>query len=98
MGGASLLVLTPRQLEILRHALGVDQYGRGEMYRRHFCAGGDDETVCRELVALGFMETFVRSWLPYYNCIVTEAANLPSLLPHASQVCQGCCIKTGGLR
>lgn len=65
--------MNPRQLEILQHALGVDQYGRGEMYRNHFCAGGDDETICRELVALGYMETFTRAYLPYYNCIVTEA-------------------------
>lgn len=65
--------MTTKQLEILQHALGVDQYGQGEMYRNHFCAGGDDETVCRELVALGYMETFVRTYLPYYNCTVTEA-------------------------
>jgi hypothetical protein len=67
------VILTARQLEILQHALGVDEYGRGQMYRNHFCAGGSDEDVCRELVALGFMETFSRSWLPYYNCIVTAA-------------------------
>ncbi len=38
--------MTPRQLEILQHALGVDKYGQGDMYRNHFCAGGDDEAVC----------------------------------------------------
>lgn len=65
--------LTPRQLDILQHSLGVDQYGQGRMYRNHFCAGGDDEQICRELVALGFMETFERSYLPYYNCTVTKA-------------------------
>jgi hypothetical protein len=65
--------MTPRQLEILQHALGVDEYGRGNMYRNHFCAGGGDEAICRELVALGYMETFTRSYLPYYNCTVTEA-------------------------
>lgn len=64
--------LNDRQLEILQHALGVDQYGRGEMYRNHFCAGDADEDVCRELVAFGFMVTFTRSYLPYYNCTVTE--------------------------
>jgi hypothetical protein len=63
----------PDQLQILQHALGVDQYGRGEMYRNHFCAGGKDEQVCRELVAMGYMTTFERSHLPYYNCQVTEA-------------------------
>lgn len=64
--------MTARQLEILQHALGVDKYGQGEMYRNHFCAGGDDEPICRALVAMGYMETFERSWLPYYNCLVTE--------------------------
>ena len=57
--------ITPAQLEILQHALGVDQYGRGEMYRNHFCAGGDDEATCRELVEMGYMATFTRSYLPY---------------------------------
>lgn len=64
--------MTKCQLEILQHALGVDQYGQGEMYRNHFCAGGDDESTCRELVALGYMETFERPYLPYYNCTVTD--------------------------
>lgn len=64
--------LNPRQLEILQHALGVDQYGRGSQFRNHFCAGGDDETVCRELVAMGYMTTFSRPYLPYYNCTVTQ--------------------------
>lgn len=65
--------MTPEQLQILQHSLGVDRYGQGPMYRNHFCAGGADETVCRELVALGYMETFERSYLPYYNCRVTES-------------------------
>lgn len=65
--------MNPRQLEILQHALGLDRYGQGAMYRNHFCAGGDDEVVCRELVALGYMQTFERSYLPYYNCLVTES-------------------------
>lgn len=71
--------LTPKQLEILQHSLGVDQYGRGPMYRNHFCAGGDDEDICRELVALGLMETFTRSFLPYYNCTVTDAGKASML-------------------
>lgn len=66
--------MTPRQLEILQHALGVDQYGRGDMYRNHFCAGGEDEDVCRELVGMGLMRVWHpnASPLPYYNCTVTE--------------------------
>jgi hypothetical protein len=65
--------MTTRHLEILQHALGVDQYGRGQMYRNHFCAGGADEDTCRELVEMGYMKTFTRSYLPYYNCTVTDA-------------------------
>lgn len=68
-----MIQLTQRYLEILQHSLGVDQYGRGSHYRNHYCAGGDDEGACRELVAMGYMETFERSYLPYYNCKVTEA-------------------------
>lgn len=57
--------MNARQLEILQHALGVDKYGQGEMYRNHFCAGVDDEATCRELVEMGYMETFTRKWLPF---------------------------------
>jgi hypothetical protein len=42
-------------LDILRHSLGLDERGRGRMYRNHFCAGGDDAVKCRALVAMGFM-------------------------------------------
>lgn len=66
--------LTDRQLEILQHALGVDAYGQGDHYRNHFCAGEDDEDVCRELVALGYMRHHpTRDWLPYFNCSVTDS-------------------------
>ena len=65
--------MTKEQLQILQHALGVDQYGRGQQYRNHFCAGGRDEPICRELVAMGYMDTFERKYLPYYNCTVTDA-------------------------
>lgn len=66
--------LTPRQLEILQHSLGVDQYGQGRMCRNHFCAGGRDEAVCRELVALGFMKQYLTTEVfPDFNCSVTEA-------------------------
>ncbi len=67
------MTLTPRLLEILQHALGMDKYGQRERGsdRNHFCAGGDDVADCAELVALGYMRSFRRSWLPYFNCIVT---------------------------
>ena len=61
------------QLQILQHALGVDSYGQGEMYRNHFCAGGTDEDVCRELVTMGYMVQHpTTKWLPYFNCSVTD--------------------------
>lgn len=73
------MTVTDAQLSILQHALGVDEYGQGEMYRNHFCAGGGDETLCRELVALGYMRTWPHAdergevpGYPYYNCSVTE--------------------------
>ena len=72
-GSPNKPVIDARQLEILQHALGVDEYGQGKMYRNHFCAGAADEDTCRELVSLGYMRTFTRSYLPYYNCTVTEA-------------------------
>jgi hypothetical protein len=65
--------MSDEQLQILQHALGVDEYGQGEMYRNHFCAGASDEPNCRELVALGYAEQFERSYLPYFNVVVTEA-------------------------
>lgn len=65
--------MTSEQLQIMQHALGVDKYGQGEMYRNHFCAGLSDETACRELVALGYAEQFERAYLPYFNISVTDA-------------------------
>lgn len=66
--------LSPKELSILQHALGLDQYGCGTFYRNHFCAGGKDEDVCRALVALGYMKHHPTTDLyPYYNCSVTEA-------------------------
>ncbi len=70
--------MTSEQLHILQHALGVDKYGQGSMYRNHFCAGGKDEDMCRELVTMGYMRTWAGSdeagripHYPYFNCYVT---------------------------
>lgn len=73
--------MTTEQLQILQHALGLDEYGQGTMYRNHFCAGSDDEPICRELVAMGYMRVFApnESPLPYYNCMVTEAGKVAVL-------------------
>lgn len=45
------------QLQILQHTLGLDEYGRGTMYRNRFVtdAGGKDHPICMTLVDLGFM-------------------------------------------
>jgi hypothetical protein len=65
-------VMTTAHLQILQHALGLDEYGRGTFYRNHFCAGGKDERLCRELVEAGHMEQVPTSELfPYFNCRVT---------------------------
>ena len=67
-------MISERQLSILQHSLGLDKYGRGARHRNHFCAGEDDEPICRELVALGLMRQHATTtWLPYFNCSVTEA-------------------------
>lgn len=66
--------MTPRQLEILQHTLGLDKYGAGASNRNYFCAGPDDEATCRELIALGYMQQHdTTEWLPYFNCSATKA-------------------------
>lgn len=69
------LKLSEQHLEILQHALGLDQHGRGEACRNHFCAGPADEPACAELVALGLAYVFHprQSPLPYYNIAITDA-------------------------
>lgn len=47
--------LPQHHLQILQHALGVDQHGRGQQYRNHYVADGADAEHCRELAAQGFM-------------------------------------------
>jgi len=68
------MTLTANQLQILQHALGLDQYGQGAINRNHFCAGGPDEEVCRFLVEVGYMREHPTTGVfPYYNCSVTRA-------------------------
>lgn len=56
-----------RALEVLQHALGVDQYGQGEQYRSHFVTGegSDDHPTCMALVAGGLMTRRDGSTLPF---------------------------------
>jgi hypothetical protein len=44
--------MTPEQLHILQHALGVDKHGLGERYRNHYVG---ESKPCRELVEMGYM-------------------------------------------
>lgn len=50
--------MSPEQLQILRHSLGLDQAGNGHAYRNHYVTGegSTDHPVCMELVEGGFME------------------------------------------
>jgi hypothetical protein len=70
--------MTPQQLEILQHALGVDEYGRSprgfsDFTRNYICADGEDEQTCRELVAIGLMaQRRTTESFPYFNCVVTD--------------------------
>ena len=49
--------MTGEHLHTLQHALGVDQYGRGEHYRNRFVTGpgSNDFQICVELCDLGLM-------------------------------------------
>jgi hypothetical protein len=49
--------MNPQQLHILQHSLGLDQYGRGTMYRNHFVTGEGsmDHADCMALVDAGYM-------------------------------------------
>jgi hypothetical protein len=65
--------MTPQQLQILQHSLGVDQYGQGPQYRNFFDAGVSDERFCRELIAMGYLRRHLSTQLfPGFNCSVTE--------------------------
>lgn len=46
-------MLTKEQLHILQHSLGVDEFGRGTMYRNRYVCDSNPEMEA--LVSLGFM-------------------------------------------
>ncbi len=50
--------MTPTQLHILQHSLGLDEYGQGSRYRNHYVigVGCDGYEDCVALVELGLME------------------------------------------
>lgn len=49
--------MNTKLLHILRHSLGLDEYGRGTFYRNHFVTGegSKDHADCMQLVTDGFM-------------------------------------------
>lgn len=67
--------MTDKQLGILQHAVGADEYGRISMNSRNFyCAGEDDKSDCQALIDMGFMKRHKTTELfPYFNCSVTDA-------------------------
>ena len=69
--------MTAEQLHVLQHALGLDQYGDGNMSRNHFCAGGRDVEICQSLIDLGYMQRHrTTDVFPDFNCSVTEAGKM----------------------
>jgi len=50
--------MTPKQLHILQHSLGLDDCGRGRDYRNHFVTGegSTDYPDCLALCELGLMK------------------------------------------
>jgi hypothetical protein len=70
-----LATLTPEELHVLQHALGLDKHGRGQAYRRHFCPDqtGPDTDLCVALVAKRFMVERPVKWVGNLRTfIVTE--------------------------
>jgi hypothetical protein len=69
--------LTPEQLHVLQHSLGLDEHGQGTWYRNHYCSGPpcDSYATCRSLVELGLMvEHAPRALFGGDSCfVVTEA-------------------------
>lgn len=55
-----MVELSKELLHILQHSLGVNEYGEGEQFRNHFCAGGDDVARCRQLAEYGYMKENTR--------------------------------------
>ncbi len=69
--------ITQEQLHILRHALGLDDTGRGREYRNHYatapsCSGWSD---IEELVKRGLMQDTgaVAMWGELHGIVVTAA-------------------------
>lgn len=65
--------LSKQELQILQHALGVDEFGREQVYRNYFAAGPDDIPTCQALIEMGYMRQVATTVMfPDFNCRVTE--------------------------
>jgi hypothetical protein len=75
-----------KQLHILQHAQGLDQYGQGTFYRNRFVTGpdGDDYVHCRELVEQGFMvEHPPRALFGGMSCFCVTDAGREATVEHS---------------
>lgn len=66
-----------RELETLQHALGLNEFGEGRMFRNHFVAGkgSTDFLMCTSLVDLGLMVSRGASELTGGDTCFTVTAN-----------------------
>lgn len=71
--------LTPDELRILRHSLGIHKFG-DEPYREYFCADVDGDPVCESLVAKGLMVHGRKDERSQYY-ITTDAAPAAAAFP-----------------
>ncbi len=72
--------MTPNQLHILQHSLGLDDHGQGKPYRNHYATEPtcDSYEDCAALVALGFMQDrgAISIWGGLHAFVVTEAGKI----------------------
>lgn len=69
--------MTPKQLHILQHSLGLDEYGRGRGYRNHYAIGSESDRFedCQALAAAGLMKDHgkLSMWGGMHGFTVTDA-------------------------
>lgn len=73
------MILTPEQLHILQHSLGLDKYGQGSRYRNRYVVGPDCDgfTECQALVKVGYMfDHGAQSMCGGMHCFEVTAAGM----------------------
>lgn len=69
--------ITPKQLHILQHSLGLDEYGQGKAYRNHYATGPECDSFddCKALEVTGLMKDHgvVSMWGTLHGFTVTDA-------------------------